>query len=301
MEKALSFKIDVDTYEGMHSGVPKLLELLGRFQVKATFFLSFGPDNAGKAIWNIFRQKGFFKKMLRTKAAKLYGWRTVLSGTLLPARLIAAALPNLVCQIRDAGHEVGVHAWDHRFWQDHLTTLSEDAIAAQFAKSCDAFTRILNTKPKAVAAPGWQLTQKSLKVEDRLELLYASDLRNGEPCYPSLEGYQAQTLQIPTTTRCLEELIATGMTAEPEWEQAFIEDLSRDVHPVFPLHAEVEGGLFQPFFQKFLPKLLDRFPVVRTLSEYAEETLAAPTRPPVREIKFINLPGRGGYVASVEQ
>ena len=61
-----SLKVDVDTHDGMRHGVPRLLDAFRRFGVKATFFLAFGPDNAGKAVWNLFRSKGFFKKMLRT-------------------------------------------------------------------------------------------------------------------------------------------------------------------------------------------------------------------------------------------
>ena len=69
------FKVDVDTHDGMRDGVPRLLDTFKAFGGRATFFLAFGPDNSGKAIWNVFRTKGFLKKMLRTGAPRLYGWR----------------------------------------------------------------------------------------------------------------------------------------------------------------------------------------------------------------------------------
>ena len=137
----------MDTHDGMRDGVPRLLDAFGRFGVKATFFLAFGPDNSGKAIWNLFRSKGFLKKMLRTGAPKLYGWRTALSGTLLPARLIAAKFPDLVKRISDEGHEVGVHAWDHRLWQDHLDRLTRAQIEEQFARAFECFEN--NSRPPA--------------------------------------------------------------------------------------------------------------------------------------------------------
>lgn len=161
-----SFKVDVDTHDGMRDGVPRLLETFDRFGVKATFFLSFGPDNAGKAVWNLFRARGFLRKMVRTGAPKLYGWRTLLSGTVLPARLIAAKFPDIVRRINDEGHEVEVHAWDHRLWQDHLDRLTEDRIREQFARAFECFERILGRRPRAVAAPAWRATATSLQVQD---------------------------------------------------------------------------------------------------------------------------------------
>ena len=51
----LGLKIDVDTYEGMKQGVPRLLQTLKEFNLKGTFFLSIGPDNSGRenrTLWN---------------------------------------------------------------------------------------------------------------------------------------------------------------------------------------------------------------------------------------------------------
>ena len=78
-------KVDVDTDRGTREGVPALVAILKRHSVPATFLFSLGPDNTGKAIRRVFRP-GFLKKVSRTRVTKLYGWRTLLSGTLLPAR-----------------------------------------------------------------------------------------------------------------------------------------------------------------------------------------------------------------------
>jgi hypothetical protein len=298
MQPTLSFKVDVDTHDGMKNGVPKLLDILAGCQIKATFFLAFGPDNSGKAIWQIFRQKGFLKKMVKTKAPKLYGWRTVFSGTLLPARPIATAFPDLVRCIRDSGHDVGVHAWDHRLWQDHLHHMSREAINTQFARACGAFHSILGDKPQAVASPSWQATPLSLAVEDTLGILYASDLRGGAPCFPQMENYTATTLQLPTTTRCLEELLTMGVHDEKGWEAALLEDCKLQTHTVFPLHAEVEGGPFAGFFAQLLPKMLAQGVKVITMQEYAQRVLAKREDICIRQVRMVEIPGRGGCVAA---
>ena len=72
--------------------------------------------------------------MTRTGAAQVYGWRTVLSGTLLPSRPIGTAFPAIARRTRDEGHETGVHAWDHRQWQDRLLRFPPEKTAAELDK-----------------------------------------------------------------------------------------------------------------------------------------------------------------------
>ncbi len=71
MEVAL--KIDVDTDQGLKQGVPRLVRMLEREGVAASFFISMGPDNSGKAIARVFRNRGFAGKMFRTRAVSMYG------------------------------------------------------------------------------------------------------------------------------------------------------------------------------------------------------------------------------------
>lgn len=286
-------KVDVDTHDGMRDGVPRLLDAFRRHGVRGTFFLSFGPDNAGKAIWNVFRP-GFLRKMVRSGAPSLYGWRTILSGTLLPARPIAAAMPDLVRRIVDEGHEVGVHAWDHRLWQDHLKRLTRAQIEEQVGLARGAYERILGGAPRAMAAPAWFETRTSIEVQDAQGLLYASDMRGGTPGFPVVDGYRSTTLQIPTTQPCLEELLTLGHTDPASWVDRVLEPPPEPVAAeVFPLHAEVEGGVYADF----LDRLLERLAPARTawtLEEYAKRILEAP--PQARAAGLATCPGRSGEV-----
>src|SRR3990170_8739860 len=105
-ERVLGLKVDVDTRRGMEEGVPALLSLLDEFGLRATFFLSFGPDHSGKAVYRMVRNPRFLFKMIRTNAPGLYGFRTALDGALLKAPMIASALPALCRKIEKQGHEV---------------------------------------------------------------------------------------------------------------------------------------------------------------------------------------------------
>jgi peptidoglycan/xylan/chitin deacetylase (PgdA/CDA1 family) len=293
MQPTISLKVDVDTYRGLKEGVPALLEIMKKYSVKATFFVSFGPDNSGKAVWGIFK-KGFLRKMVRTKAVKLYGLRTILSGTLLPAPIICRKAPHIIKAIPDEGHEIGVHAWDHRLWQDHLDDLAEEEIKNEFEKSFDAFQTILGYQPKCTAAPGWYCNKASLKIQDTLSLDYCSDCRLGAPFYPRLGETQFKTLQIPSSQPCIEELTGIDGVSDKNIVNRQIQNLKDAAPNIFPVHAEVEGGIYRTQFDNFLRRTIDMGYNYLPLRRIAESHRDAPAL----DVVYVILPGRSALTAS---
>ncbi|MGH8673562.1 MAG: polysaccharide deacetylase family protein, partial [Burkholderiales bacterium] len=153
MEVAL--KIDVDTHRGLAEGAPRLAQMLEREGVAASFYVAMGPDNSGRALVRLIRNPGFLKKMLRTRALATYGLRTVLSGTLLPARPVGAGFPSLLRELGERGFEVGVHGYDHVKWQDRLDGLGENGVRAEVHDAFEAYRAVFGGKPDGFAAPAW--------------------------------------------------------------------------------------------------------------------------------------------------
>jgi peptidoglycan/xylan/chitin deacetylase (PgdA/CDA1 family) len=256
--RLLGLRVDVDTHDGMRDGVPTLLDILREAAVRGTFYLSMGPDNAGKAIFNVLRRPGFLTKMRRTGAARVYGWRTVLSGTLMPARMIALALPEVARRIVAEGHEAGAHAWDHRRWQDKLARLSENEVASQLARARKAFADVFGEQPRTFAAPAWLSDERALTVEEGYGLDYASDCRGAEPFLPVVGGKALATPQVPTTLPTLDEALGETHTGAGAFFDATLDAAAAARWSVLTVHAELEGGPYAGDFRRFLARARER-------------------------------------------
>ncbi|PIP08925.1 MAG: hypothetical protein COX51_01615 [Syntrophobacteraceae bacterium CG23_combo_of_CG06-09_8_20_14_all_50_8] len=246
MQKLLGLKIDVDTYVGMQKGVPSLLKILDKLGVKGTFYLSIGPDASGKAIWQLFHNPLFLKKMWRTNAIGLYGFRTALYGTLLPSPKIALSFPEIVKEIISQGHEVQFHAWDHRRWQDELPDRSSEWICEWFARGVEGFTKLTNQAPTSFGAPAWLVDDRVMQVIRDYSFDYLSCTRAKAPFIHEDCGL----VEIPSDLPCLEEV---GIEHGMEMIVGLLK--SGSIH-VLPLHAEVEGGFRQQYFVQLLEKAL---------------------------------------------
>ncbi len=268
-ESVLAFKVDVDTYVGTREGVPNLLKILQRFGIRATFYFSLGPDNSGKAIRRILHP-GFLKKMLRTRAPSMYGMRTMLYGTLLPAPAIGRDLADVIASVKGAGHEVGIHCWDHVKWHDYLSRYDRKTVARELGLANDAFETIFGVPAATTAAPGWTVTADSLAVQDTMGLAYSSDCRGRSPFYPTMTGHRFTTLQIPSTWPTMDELLGeNGITTENINDQ-YVALLQPGLN-VHTIHAELEGKALTEQFVDLLGRLAQRPVRYIPLGEVAAE------------------------------
>lgn len=298
-ERRLALKVDCDTFAGTRDGLPRLLRLFDRCALRASFFFTLGPDRSGRAIARVFTRRGFVRKMLRSRALSLYGPRTMLSGTLLPAPDIGRRLAAVIRSVGEAGHEVGVHGWDHVRWHDRLDRLSEAEIERDYHRAHEAFERIFGRRARASAAPGWHATPASLAVQDRYDLLYASDTRGGAPFFPEHQGRRFRTLEIPTTLPTWDEMFNAPDLRGDDAFLAFYRGLIRgsEVHSI---HTEVEAGALHALFERQLAAWAADGVRFITLEQLANEALAHREAIPARPIRRITLPGRAGEVTAAK-
>jgi peptidoglycan/xylan/chitin deacetylase (PgdA/CDA1 family) len=292
----LALKVDVDTYRGTRQGVPRLVELLKKHGAGATFLFSLGPDHTGRAIKRVFRG-GFIGKASRTSVLSHYGLATLLYGTLLPGPDIGRRCAGVMREVRDAGFEVGIHAWDHVKWQDGVPGADAGWTERQMLLSRERFEEIFGEPARAHGAAGWQTNLHALRLTQRLGFDYCSDTRGSGPFIPVWRAEIVACPQLPTTLPTLDELIGlNGLTKKNVADHVL--DLTRErpaAGHVYTLHAELEGGKLAPEFEAMLAGWKSQgydLVSMRTLAESLDLRSL-----PRNEIAFGGVAGRSGTLA----
>ena len=295
--RRLALKVDVDTLVGFKEGVPALLRVLEDRGVPASFFVAMGPDHSGRAIRRLFTHKGFLQKMLRTGAPRLYGLKTMLYGTLLPGPLIAASAPELLLRISAAGHELGLHGYDHVFWQDRLPGLTRTAVAAEIRRAQKVFVEILGYPAISFAAPGWQCTAAALDALVGEHFYYISNTRGHAPYFPRIPERAWPILEIPTTLPTMDELLGLDGRRAADFNREILAALETDGTQVLTIHAEVEGRVCLKEFTDLLGQVHARGVRFIRLLDYAQELWQQPEL--IARASFLpgTLPGRAGTVS----
>jgi len=290
-------KVDVDTLRGTLQGVPRLIELFGRFGARATFLFSLGPDHTGRAIRRVLRP-GFVGKVGRTSVTRHYGYRTLLYGTLLPGPDIARRAGHVMRAAADAGFETGVHTFDHVRWQDFVARRGARWTQREMDKAFAAYRGVFGRDAAVHGAAGWQMNDHAFAYERALGLACASDTRGTGPFVPAVGGERLPTVQIPTTLPTLDELVGRDGWTEANvaegvlgaWQEA------RSGLQVYTLHAELEGMRLLPAMERLLGAWHDSGCRLSALEDAARELDAQAL--PAHQVVMGTVPGRSGRLAT---
>jgi undecaprenyl phosphate-alpha-L-ara4FN deformylase len=288
----IGLRIDVDTFRGTRFGVPNLCRLLAEHSMKASFFFSIGPDNMGRHLWRLLRPV-FLWKILRTKATSLYGWDILLRGTFWPGPVIGEKLSFIIRSAFDAGHEIGLHAWDHHAWQARIDTMDDNAIYQELKKGYDLLEKILGKPPTCSAVPGWKCNEVVLLAKNRFPFDYNSDCRGESIFRPIANCSELLQPQVPVTLPTYDEVVGRNGITDSNYNDYMISLLDPAKLNVLTIHAEVEGiaclEMFEEFVRKACFKGFSFVPLKVLLEEYPQNNNAT--------IVEREIPGRQGWVS----
>jgi undecaprenyl phosphate-alpha-L-ara4FN deformylase len=297
MAVRLALKVDADTDRGTRIGVPNLVADCTEFGAAACFLFSLGPDQTGRAVTRVLRP-GFFSKVSRTSVVQIYGVRTLLNGTLLPAPHIGRRNTAAMRSVRDAGFEVGIHCYIHYRWQDYLDRMDLEATRAEFVAARAEFLRVFGEEARTAGAAGWQSNSRSREVYDEAGLLYSSDTRGAHPFFPRIGGTVFRTLEIPSTLPTLDELMGRPEFPDPAIAGHLMSLLEPDRLNVFTLHAEIEGMGRRAIFRELLAACRKSGVEFVRLDGEARRILADRASVPVCDQLMAPIDGRSGLVAT---
>jgi peptidoglycan/xylan/chitin deacetylase (PgdA/CDA1 family) len=200
-----------------------------------------------------------------------YGIKTLLYGVLLPGPDIGKQAAAEMRAIDQAGHEAGIHAWDHVAWHDQVRFQNPEWTKAMMQKSWDRFIEIFGHQPTTYGAAGWQMNEAALEQLDEWGIKYSSDGRaeaNLLPYRLALATGKAKHVQYPSTLPTLDELI--GVDDADEFgavDKLLAITQSNPNDQVFTLHAELEGQKLLPAFEKLIMGWLNQGHELVTMGE----------------------------------
>ena len=287
----LGLRVDVDTFSGTRDGVPALLKILQVEGIHASFFFTVGPDNMGRHLWRLLKP-AFLYKMLRSNAASLYGWDILLRGTLWPGPMIGKHLANVIRDTQQAGHEVGLHAWDHHRWQARVESMSRAQIHGQLQLAMEELTHILGQPVRCSAAAGWKCTDDVLLEKNTFAFDYNSDCR-GESLFRPVSDGQVGAPQVPVTLPTYDEVIGRNGINDANYNDYILSLIKPDRLNVLTIHAEVEGIARHELFKEFLSQVKQQHIVLLPLSQLLPDKHDAI---PVGKINQKPIAGREGNV-----
>lgn len=292
----IGLKVDVRTLRGTLHGVANLLRLFERFEVRATFLFSLGPDNSGRALRRVF-EPGFLTLARRTAVLDQHHIRALLHGTLLPPPDMGRRGAAMMQAVRAAGHELGIHCYDPLRWQDKIARQDQAWTRAELTLASEAYRRIFDEPARVHGAPGWRINSHVPALEAEFGFDYASDTRGRHPFLPLMAGPGACCAQIPTTLPTLDEILCLPDVRDHELHQVLYRcsrELTNTGH-VLTIRAELEGMRLQPVLERLLIMWQSAGDELITLGEIAAGLDL--NRLPRHRIHWGKVPGRSGRIA----
>jgi undecaprenyl phosphate-alpha-L-ara4FN deformylase len=235
--------------------VPALLGILERRGVRATIYFSAGPDNTGRLLWKLLTSR---RRERLSATLSAYGPQALLAGTAWPGPLIGPRCRVHIKAAHEAGHEVGVHAWDHYAWQYRLDRMSAGRMASEHGRAHEMIAGIIGEEPVTAAAPGWMINGAALESREDFGYAFASDCRGRSVFRPVVKGRSLITPQVPSTLPTFDELTGSGAIAFEDCNRALVNMIRPDALNVHTVHAEVEGMTFAEEFDGLLAMLGER-------------------------------------------
>ncbi|MEZ5336047.1 MAG: polysaccharide deacetylase family protein [Methanolobus sp.] len=259
----ICIRIDIDTVRDTEV-LPTILEMLGKFNMPATFFLTTGDDCTFKNCKNYLNPLKLFQK----KAFKQHGIKQMLMGFFNKKQVQSSENLKLIIE---KGHELGLHGYLHYEWMNSLNERTEKEIIAWISTGVELFEKETGFKPESFSSPGFTVTNSFLTALDSFNFNYSSDFRGNKEFYPLAGDNQCSTLQLPVAEKSFGELEHEGFSEDEIFERYIAHINKSEDFFIFYMHPSYEPVINKDLLGKILKHISakENFKVV-TMQELAD-------------------------------
>jgi len=170
-KRTFALRIDLESDKGIKKGVPKILKLLKKHKIKASFYVVMG----GEA--NFFDFLRYRKAIPGERKIKAFSTIEKIRILLFPRDFVKKN-KKILKEIIDDGHELGIHGWKHRSW---LRGFDKIDIRKHLVLAKNKYIKIFGKEPLSFAAPGFKTDKKVIKILEELGFKVISDLPGNKP------------------------------------------------------------------------------------------------------------------------
>ena len=175
MKKTFTLRVDLESDKGIRYGLPRLLDLLKKYGIKASFYLVMGGESN---LLEILRYRGGMTSSDERKI-KVWSLRDKARMALIPKDFVVGNL-NILRRIINEGHELGIHGWKHREWTRGLDSVD---IKRTLNKAIIRYRRLFGRNPISFASPGFNINEPVLKALKEKGIEFISDFEGDKPRY----------------------------------------------------------------------------------------------------------------------
>ena len=293
LQDRLALRIDVDFPTGLRRAVPSMLEALKRAGMQATFFVVAG---ANRTPLSRLLRPGYLRRLARLGPGRVLGavGPSVLFGG--GAFLGSDRARAVLRRIRDEGHEVAVHGFDHAWWAESVWSADSTRLSAEIDRAFDAMGQAEEKQGQAWGSPNWRTTPFVLGELGRRGVPYLSECWGSAP-FRSCgdDGAAIPLAHLPVTLPSLETLVLEDRLPPAQAVQRALDAHTAGQYGLACLHDYFEGLMRPELFAEFLDACARRGLRTVTLRETA--TPLDPGRLPVHDLARGPLRGFAGDVS----
>ena len=209
METSFCFRVDIDTWEGIHKGLPECIKLAKEYSSPITYYLSLGNYATGRNLFRIIKKKESIKRKIPVWERN--HWKDLFRGILLPPKQIGKNTVNELQEYEANEYsEFHPHGYNQVIWAKQFDKFNLDNTSEYLDLLIQEYLKIFGKQPEANAAPNFVVNPFYLKILSKKKFKFASDFKYHSPFSLSLDNGTSSIVQLPVTEETIESLIVRG-------------------------------------------------------------------------------------------